>query len=282
MAMDRNETSKLGDGPTRGPLPIKPFRLPVSGIHVHLRQFAGREDLILAEASALDMSLAMAILESVASCPDGLDLDWSALPATDIDAALLHIRRSLFGDLVGADVVCPAQGCGKRIDVRFSIAEFLTHRKPRRARGVEAAEPGQPGWYRLSGTSVMFRPPTGGDIVAAAAENKAEQGLIRRCVRPDRLHAPVLRRVMRALDAMVPSLADELRGECAECGAVVDIYFDARSFTLRELRDQATFLYGDIHMLAHHYHWAEADILALSRDRRIRYVEMLQQQRGAV
>lgn len=280
--MDRNETSKPWDGPTAGSLPIKPCRLPVSGIEVHLRQFAGREDLLLAEASALGMSLAMAILESVASCPDEFDLDWPALPATDIDTALLHIRRSLFGDLISADVTCPAQGCGKRIDVRFSIAEFLTYRKPRRARGVEAAEPDQPGWYRLSGTSVMFRPPTGGDIVAAAAENKAEQGLVHRCVRPGGLRAPVLRRVMRALEVMAPSLADELQGECAECGAVVDIYFDARSFTLRELRDQATFVYGDIHMLAHYYHWAEADILALSRDRRIRYVEMLQQQRGTV
>jgi hypothetical protein len=257
---------------------MSPFRLPVSGIDVHLRPPAGREELLLLEASAFEMALAIALLENLASRAGGTGLDWAALPVTDIDAALLSIRRAGFGDLVRADLVCPAPGCGKRIDVNFSIAEFLAHHAPRRVRGVEPAGAENPGWLRLADTSAMFRLPTCADIVAAQIERRPERELLSRCIRPAVLRAPVLRRVLRAIEAMAPSLSGELEAECAECGAAVEIYFDARSFALRELQGQATFIYGDTHLLAHHYHWSEADILALPRDRRIHYAEMLSQQ----
>jgi len=255
-------------------------RLPVSGIDIRLRPFSGRDDLLLAEASSLGMALAIALLESLGARSDGSPLDWAALPGTDIDAALLQIRRAVFGDLVSADAVCPAQACGQRIDLRFSLGEFLAHHAPRRLRGVEPAE--VEGWFRCAGSSAMFRPPTGGDIAAAADSTDPERELLRRCVRPADVPARALRRILRAVEAMAPSLADELQGECAECGAAVGLYFDARRFALRELRDQAAFVYGDTHLLASHYHWAEADILALPRNRRIHYVEMLVDDRREV
>jgi hypothetical protein len=279
--MDRNESDEPRGSAGMGNLSMSPYRLPVSGIDVHLRQPAGREELLLLEGSACEMALAIALLENLAPRPGGTGLDWAALPVMDIDAALLRIRVAVSGDLVRADLVCPAQGCGKRIDVDFSIAEFLAHHAPRRVRGVEPAGAEYPGWRRLADTSAMFRLPTGADIVAAQIERQPERELLRRCIRPAGLRAPVLRRVLRAIEAMAPSLSGELKAECAECGAVVEIYFDARNFALRELQGQATFIYGDTHLLAHHYHWPEADILALPRDRRIHYVEMLRQHERA-
>jgi hypothetical protein len=51
------------------------------------------------------------------------------------------------------------------------------------------------------------------------------------------------------------------------------LFFDVQAFCLTELRNQAAFLYEDVHLLAQCYHWTEADILALPRHRRAHYAE---------
>ena len=91
-----------------------------------------------------------------------------------------------------------------------------------------------------------------------------------------------LKRALTALAAMAPALSEELSARCPACGSTVVVFFDARGFALRELRNQASFVYADAHLLARHYHWPEAEILALPRDRRVRYAEMLRHEvRGA-
>jgi len=261
---------------------LNPYRLPVSAKDVFIRQLAGREDLMLLEADESNTALALALLQSVTRPADGGALDFGDLPATDIDAALLRLRQLVFGDLVRSDVTCRSEGCGKRIDVEFKISDFLAHHAPRRARYVESAGGDEPGWYRLSCTPVTFRLPTGADLVAATVKDDPAQELVRRCVRPATTRGRFLRRVERALESMAPSLAQDLHAECAECRAQVEIRFDPTWFTLRELRDQAAFIYEDTHLLARHYHWPETEILALPRDRRTRYVEMLRQPGGAL
>jgi hypothetical protein len=278
--MNRTIANDPGSRRVAGLRATAPYRLPVSGTHIYLRPFAGYEDLMLLEASALDMVLAIDLLESVVVRSDGYALDWQACPGTDIDAALLHLRRSVFGDRISSDIECPGSGCGRRIEVEFGIDEFLAHHAPHPARTVNVAASDEPGWYCLAEEGVTFRLPTGGDIVAAATERDAEKKLIQTCIRSEGLKASMVRRVLGIIESMAPSLSGELRGRCAECGAEVGIYFDARGFTLRELHDQAAFLYEDTCILAHHYHWTEADILALPSSRRIRYVETLKQHRG--
>jgi len=49
---------------------------------------------------------------------------------------------------------------------------------------------------------------------------------------------------------------------------------------LRELREQAAFIYEDVHLIAQHYRWSEAEIMLLPRNRRIRYAEMIRQEKG--
>jgi hypothetical protein len=73
---------------------------------------------------------------------------------------------------------------------------------------------------------------------------------------------------------MAPSLSQDLLARCPECGAEVTVAFNARSFCLRELRDGAAFLYEEVALLAGRFHWSEADILAMPRTRRQRYIEL--------
>ncbi len=253
------------------------MRLPVSGIEVQVRQPGGTEDVLLAEAPAFDVALALALAGSVASPADGGTPAWEALPHTDLDALLLLIRATLFGDLVRATVRCRAAGCEAQVSVTFSTAEYLAHHRPRPAPGVEPHEP--PGWFRLPAGEVRFRLPTAGDLVAVRGQPRPERALLARCVVPDRLPAPLRRRVERAMERLAPSLVGDLAGECPECGAAIAMRFDPLQFCLRELSDQAAAVFEDVHLLASVYHWPEPHILSLPRRRRVQYAEMARAER---
>lgn len=253
-------------------------RLPVSGREVSLRQPTGSDDLLLLEAPALDTSLVLALIHRLASSADGGAEEWDALCVTDFEALLLLLRQMIIGDLLRTDVVCPASGCGQLFDVVFRIGNYLAHHQPRKARGVEPAE--EPGWFHCCGTPVSFRLPKGADQIKIATQPRPERELIRLCIRPDTLSARMLKRVEGAMELLAPSLSHELQGKCPECGAEVALYFDVQQFVLLELRDQAVFLYDDVHLLARQYHWSQAEILALPRSRRVRYAEMVRQERS--
>ena len=254
------------------------FRLPVSGLEVVLRQPAGVEDLLLLETPGYDTDLALALVTRLASRSDGTPTEWGTLTVTDLDALLLRLRQLVFGDVIRADVLCTVKDCGARIDVSFRITDYLAHHTPHAPRGVEAAP--EAGWFRVQGQEIMFRLPSGLDQAAVAGMEQPERELIRRCVRPAELPARWLRRVERAMEALAPSLSHALQGSCPQCRTKADIYFEVQRFVLQELRDQAAFLYEDVHLLARHYHWAEEKILALPRYRRVQYADRLRQERS--
>ena len=245
-------------------------RLPVSGVDVQLRLPTGADDLVLLEAGPPDLEVAVELLARVAIRSDGLDVDWSTLTMTDVDVLLLHLRRRVLGDIVKAEVRCDGDGCGELVDIAFSIAAYLEHHRARRpTRAVDVGG----GWFRLDGTDAEFRLPVVDDLLAASA-SEGEQALLIRCIRPPDAASGVRRRIESTMEAMAPSLASELRGTCPECGATVSAFFDPLQYALRELRDQASFLYEDICAIARLTHWSEADILALPAARRARYAEL--------
>jgi hypothetical protein len=249
----------------------------VSGFDVVLQQPTGAEDILLQEAPVCDTALALEFIARLARPLDGSAIEWGTLCVTDIDALMLLFRQILLGDFIRADVNCPAKGCGRRIDVAFSIEDYLAHHIPRPARGVERSD--EAGWFRFRNAPVSFRLPSGADQVAIARLPKTQQALIQQCMRPANLSTRQRKRVEVAMEALAPSLSDDLQGTCSECGAVVSIYFDAQQFSLQELCNHAASIYEDIHLLALHYHWSQEEILALPRNRRIRFVEMVQQER---
>lgn len=260
------------------------FRLPVSGLEVVLREPTGVEDILLAEGGACDARLALALGGALAVRADGGPVDWAALPVTDLDAALLGIRQVVIGDLIRSTAVCSgARGCGARVDVAFRISELLAHQQPSSPRGVVPQD--EPGWFRLTAASagsegIVFRLPSGADLVAANEHPDAAREIARRCIRPEKLAAALRRRVEAAMEALAPSLYTDLEGVCPECGVTVLIPFDPQHYVLGELRERAVFVYEEVHLIAGRYHWPEQAILALPQARRARYAEMVHQQRN--
>jgi len=250
-------------------------RLPVSGLEVVLQLPTGAEDVLLVEAGAPSMAVALALLDRVVHRLDGGAIEWAALSPTDVDVLLLVLRRRVIGDVIIADVRCAAPRCHARVDISFSITGFLDHHRPSRPDNVVAAA--DDGWLRIGDGEVEFRLPRAVDQLAVALDPEPELALVRRCIRPEPASDAIRDDVEAAMEALAPSMFSELEGACPECGATVRATFDPLQYTLRELRDGAAYVYHEVLAIARHTHWAEADILALPTARRARYAELVQE-----
>jgi hypothetical protein len=248
------------------------IRLPVSEAVVELRPPTGADDMQLLEMTGDPLEVSMAWLDRLARRADGSPLDAGTLPLTDVEWLLLEHRRMLLGDQVVARSRCFDAKCGASADLSFLITEYLAHHQPRRSRKTECAD--SPGWFRLRGSGVMFRPPIAADVVAARRSRHPEKELERQSLRGEGATAAERRRAQRALEALSPSLSAEVEGRCPECGTTARFWFDVHSYVQRELRYEAELLYEDVNLLAGRYHWPEEKILALPRSRRLQYAEL--------
>jgi hypothetical protein len=249
------------------------FRLPVSGLEVWLRQPSGADDIVLAEAAGVDRGLAQRVAGALVRPAEGGTVVWGDVTLTDLDAALLALRRLVLGDRIASSARCTAPGCGAPIDLGFRVTDYLAQhapRTPRNAVRIEASE-----WYRLDGSTVSFRLPTSADLDAITDDRDPERELARRCIRPADVSARIRRRIERAMESLAPSLYGDLAGACPECGAIVHVAFDPQRYVLEELRQRAVFVFEEIHLIARGYRWTERAILQLPRQRRARYAELI-------
>lgn len=131
-----------------------------------------------------------------------------ALSEQDRLYLLWQLQQNTFGDRVQGTVSCTGPGCGKPVDIDFSIQEL-----------------------------------TRGIFTGAGAEE---------------------------FDAK-----PELEVHCPECNAIFPFLFDLPGFFLNRLRAGLGLLYHEVHILAYHYHWSENEILALPREKRKMYLQLL-------
>jgi hypothetical protein len=255
------------------------FRLPVSGLRVTIRQPVGEDDLLLQETRVSDTSLALMLVSRLVEAADRVEVKWSELTITDLEALLLLIRKVVIGDLIETDVACTQDECHARITVSFRISEYLSYHQSRHPRNLAADGEG---WFHLEEQPVRFRLPIANDLLELIGEWRPEHELVRRCIQPETISGRLRRRVVGAMAAMAPNLSGEVEGECPECHRRISAYFDVQKYVLEELRRQAGRVYEDVHLLALNYQWSEESILLLPRNRRVLYVELLQQRQEQV
>ena len=128
--------------------------LPVSGVVLAVREPTGEDELFVAETALAPVPALVELARRVGTTVAGGPLDWTSLPATDLDAAALVIRRSWIGDAIRTDAMCPGPGCRERIDVSFGIGDYLHYHRPRRARSAVGRS--DEGWLTLAGTPARF------------------------------------------------------------------------------------------------------------------------------
>jgi hypothetical protein len=252
--------------------------LPASGMRVLLREPTGNDELVVLESSGPASATTLELASRLGS-DRGEPIDWRALPAVDLAAAALLIRRSWLGDLIRAEVMCPASGCEEAIDVPVSVEAYIAHHRPSRYRGLSECAPG---WFTFAGSKERLRVPTVDDLLSVLDDPRATALLLERCIEPPEPAASSLRRLERALEAIAPRLDGALSGTCPACNETIELRFEPVSYVLQELRDACGELFAQVHELAFAYHWSERSILALGRSRRLAYMRMIRNEAALI
>jgi hypothetical protein len=241
------------------------------------RPLDGHVEMALAEATVGVRGLPEAVTRALVATLESV----GGAPATAdrVDALCLADRQFLMRELqirggggsVWMSASCAA--CAERFDFQVDLA----------AMPVRAAGEGFPyAAVAWGGRRWRARLPTGADQRWLVAESGAHpQPVVYRllerllCADGDDEDGAVptdddlLRCVDDALDAMAPYVISQLAAPCVECGAVNAVPVD--SYGVLDAGAQA--LLDDVHAVAGHYHWSEADILRLPSHRRRAYAE---------
>jgi hypothetical protein len=193
------------------------------------------------------------------------------------DGYLLELRERIFGPRLASVASCP--GCGERLELDFAAADV---------RVAATEEPGELLALSVDGYEVRFRLPNSRDLAALAdADDPRDTGqaLLLECVEAvkrgddnlpvERLPAAVTEAVAEGMAAADPQADVQLALSCPNCGRQWNELFDIAAFLWTEIDAWAARTLRDVHTLALHYGWHEADILAMSAWRRQIYLALL-------
>jgi hypothetical protein len=185
----------------------------------------------------------------------------------DREFLMMQLRRITLGDGVQAVVNCP--GCGNKMDVDFRLDEIPVQERPQ-TEGIFTLD--------LSGRTVRFRLPNGGDQESVANLENAAEELLDRCVVDDggqKLSSRDREELVVEMEQLAPQIDVELDLTCPECSHEFELPFDITAFFFDEVAVKADELLHEVHALAFHYHWSESEILSLERRRRRAYLALL-------
>jgi hypothetical protein len=218
-----------------------------------------------------------ALLLLAAACPLTPAEELGRLRIGQRDARLLTLREWTFGSCLVGLANCP--DCGERVEAAFDAADI------RAAAESETAEVLALG---VADHAVRFRLPSSLDLLAVAASQDLETArrtLFERClvaalrrdepVAAAELPTEVVQAVMAGMAAADPQADVQLALSCPACGRQWLMAFDIVAFFWSEVQTWAQRILREVHVLATAYGWREADILALSPQRRQIYLDMV-------
>lgn len=196
------------------------------------------------------------------------------------DTQLLTLRSLTFGPTMDGFTLCPQ--CGEQLEFALNVTDLYVGEP----HGLTTPDHD----LSVDDYGVQFRLPDSSDLAAAIAASSsdlavARQILAQRCIQ--KVHhqdAPV------AAAALPPEVLAQLAQRMADCDPQAELWldltcpacqhgwqvlFDIISFFWAELTAQAKRLLQEVHALARSYGWREADILAMSAQRRQLYLDLV-------
>lgn len=137
---------------------------------------------------------------------------------------------------------------------------------------------------RVKEWAIDARVPTGADQerIGDQSEEEAMKQLLQNCIRSvngeppgnefiNNLFEPDIEAIDEALDEVSPAVCNQLLVTCPECGREQNAQLDHYALAGMD----GNFFYDEVHTLASHYHWSEAEILDMPQARRRLYLGMI-------
>jgi len=177
---------------------------------------------------------------------------------------------------------CPGEDCRQPMDVTLSLGEMTPESRAIASQYFRVRVPSQPE------IEIEFRLPTGTDqeaMVGIVDESRAVSALLARCTgldeaEIDALPASTRREIEDRMEELAPQVNIEINTTCPECGRRFTGETGWAAYCLGQMVGQSAVLEREIHLLAWHYHWSEADVLAMTRSKRRRYVALIEEELG--
>lgn len=227
-----------------------------------------------------EMSATANALLLLESCCDEAMVDLAALPLGQRDALLLQLRERLFGEEIQGVASCPQ--CLAMVEAGFRCEDVL-----HAAAVLDASMPTVEHTLAHHDLFVRFRLPDSRDLISiepCGSAQQARERLLERCVLAatrDAKDWPVLAlpqdmqmEIAQAMGQADPQADVQLAFRCPDCAHEWQPAFDVARFLWQELHAWALRMLREVDVLAHAYHWHEADILALGPRRRQAYLEL--------
>lgn len=215
------------------------------------------------------LSLALDRLSGKAPTPERV----AGLCVADRQFLMRELERHLGSE--GGWLQADCRNCGERFDFQIRYADLP----------VQAAGPGYPQvQIDVDGRQLGFRLPTGADQeeLLSDRESMTQTWLLKRLVVDGELPEPpgqdVAAAAEAALEAISPGIVLTVQVACPACETGNEVELDP----YQAIHRQSDALLQEVHELAMHYHWREADILDLPRERRQRYLQLIDRARGMV
>ena len=200
------------------------------------------------------------------------------LCVADRQYLMLRLAAMLYGEQMWLNVGC--SHCDAPFDVDIRRCDLP----------VKQAGHGFPQvMLRVKEWAIDVRVPTGADQarIGEQSDEEAMQQLLQSCIRsvngepPDKkfinnLSESDIEAIDEALDEASPAVCNQLLVTCPECGREQHAELD--HYVLAGMNGH--FFYDEVHTLASHYHWSEAEILDLPQARRRLYLGMINQFAG--
>lgn len=245
----------------------------------------GALELAVAEASDIAKSMPEAV--TLALQCSLIDLGGAPPAQERIDMLCIADRQFLMRELgqrlgyCGSWFTAACSSCHETFDFTLDLAELP----------VQEAGEGYP--YvdvPLADNQVRFRLPNGADqegLLAFAQEDMAQRWLLTRCLEQGgtvqeheafigQLDKKDIERIESALEKTTPAVVVQVEAECPYCGQRNSVDINPYS-VLDTIADS---ILSEVHQIAYHYHWSEAEILGLSRERRRRYLRLIDEAQG--
>lgn len=217
-----------------------------------------------------------ALLLLTAACPELTPAAVTQLTIGQRNRLLLQLRALTFGEQLAMQATCPH--CASELEMACTVGDLFIDNTT-----------AQPAIFAfdVDGYQIGYRLPTSLDLAALAdctAIAVARAQLLTRClVAPhaadregDGAQVPAewRERLILQMQQNDPQADMQLTLVCPACGQGWQAAFDIVTFFWAEIAAWARRTLYDVHTLARAYGWREADILALSPQRRQFYLEL--------